>query len=366
MPPPTLEAVSDFTGGGIDELPESAHSTGDRDFDRRIQDLVRDWGGGNSPELIEEMILSALKMGSDGLGKADLKLFSRSLKELRYAAKVFSPYEDRRKVVVYGSARTPYIEPVALAAEAFARALRELDYMIITGAGDGIMGAAQKGAGMEHSFGLNIKLPFEQRANEYIHGDAKLISFNYFFTRKLNFMKEAHAIALFPGGFGTMDESFEALTLMQTGKARVLPIVLLDQPGGKYWETWLSFLRDFLLKRNLVGPDDFHLFKICPDVNEAVTEIRTFYRRFHSYRWVRQRLVIRLTEKPTQAAVDELTEEFSDLLIEGSIFRTAALREERNTPELNHLPRVVLTPHRHNFGRLRQLIDALNQAETEL
>lgn len=357
--------MSDFTGGGIDELPESAHSTGDRDFDRRIQDLVRDWGGGNSPELIEEMILTALKMGSDGLGKADLKLFSRSLKELRYAAKVFSPYEETRKVVVYGSARTPYTESAAMAAETFARKLRELNYMIITGAGDGIMGAAQKGAGKEHSFGLNIKLPFEQRANEYIHGDAKLISFNYFFTRKLNFMKEAHAIALFPGGFGTMDESFEALTLMQTGKARVLPIVMLDQPDGKYWETWLGFMRDFLLARNLIGPNDFHLFRICQTVDEAVEEIQMFYRHFHSYRWVRSRLVIRLTEKPTQKSVNELSAEFSDLLVDGEIVRTEALREERNTPELNHLPRVVLTPHRHNFGRLRQLIDALNRAEVE-
>ncbi len=357
--------MSDFTGGGIDELPESAHSTGDRDFDRRIQDLVQDWGCPGSPELIEEMILSVLKMGSDGLNKADLKLFSRSLKELRYAAKVFHPYQDKRKVVVYGSARTPYTEPVAVAAEEFARTLRELDWMIITGAGDGIMGAAQKGAGMEHSFGLNIKLPFEQRANEFIHGDAKLISFNYFFTRKLNFMKEAHALALFPGGFGTMDEAFEALTLMQTGKARVLPIVLLDQKGGRYWETWHRFLCDFLLERKLVSADDFHLFKICGSVEEAVAEITTFYRHFHSYRWVRERLVLRLTKMPTQRAVEKLSEQFADLLVEGEIRRTEPLREEKNTPELNHLPRVVLKPHRHNFGRLRQLIDALNQAEVE-
>lgn len=357
--------MADFTGGGIDELPEGAHSTGNEGFDQRIRALVEDWGCPASPNLVEEMVLTVLKMGSDDLGKADLKLFSRSLKELRYAAKVFSPYTDKLKVVVYGSARTPYTEPVAQAAEKFARMLRERDYMIITGAGDGIMGAAQKGAGSEHSFGLNIKLPFEQKANEVIHGDAKLVNFNYFFTRKLNFMKEAHAIALFPGGFGTMDEAFEALTLMQTGKARILPIVLLDQPGGRYWETWLAFLRDFLLKLNLVSPDDFHLFKICGNVEEAVEEITTFYRHFNSYRWVRDRLVIRLTHRPTRAVIDRLNEEFADLLVGGRISLSGPLREERNNPELSHLPRVVLTPHRHNFGRMRRLIDRLNQAEVE-
>lgn len=357
--------MSDFTGGGIDELPESAHSTGDKDFDRRIKALVADWGCKGSPDLVEEMVLTVLKMGSDGLGKADLKLFTRSLKELRYAAKVFSPYSAKLKVVVYGSARTPYTDPAAQAAETFARTLRDLDYMIITGAGDGIMGAAQKGAGTEHSFGLNIKLPFEQKANEVIHGDAKLVNFNYFFTRKLNFMKEAHAIALFPGGFGTMDEAFEALTLMQTGKARILPIVLLDKPNGKYWKTWLAFLHDFLLERKLVGLDDFHLFKICRDVEEAVDEITTFYRHFHSYRWVRNRLVIRVTKSPTAAALERLNQDFADLLVGGEIVLSGALREERNSPELSHLPRVVLTPHRHNFGRMRQLIDSLNRAEVE-
>src|SRR5439155_19115755 len=161
------------------------------------------------------------------------------------------------------------------------------NYMIVTGGGDGIMGAAQRGAGREHSFGLNIRLPFEQRANEVIHGDAKLINFNYFFTRKLNFMKESHAIALFPGGFGTLDEGFEALTLMQTGKARILPLVLVDSPQGHYWETWISFLRDYLLKLGLVSADDFHLFKIAPSVDAAVEEILTFYRNYHSYRWVK-------------------------------------------------------------------------------
>src|SRR5947208_9088363 len=183
------------------------------------------------------MIVTAVKMARDEMGVADLKLINRSLKEMRYAAKVFAHYSQFRKVVVFGSARVSSNAPEAKVAEEFARAMVARDYMVITGGGEGIRGAAQRGAGRERSFGLNIRLPFEQRANEIIEGDPKLINFNYFFTRKLNFVKETHAFALFPGGLGTMDETFEVLTLMQTGKARVIPVVLIDGPNGNYWET---------------------------------------------------------------------------------------------------------------------------------
>src|SRR4051812_42818904 len=231
------------------------------------------------------MIVTALKVGRDQLSVADLKLFNRSLKEMRYAARIFAPYRGRKKVVVFGSARTPADDPEALAAEEFARRMRELEYMIITGGGDGIMGAAQRGAGRDHSFGLNIRLPFEQKANDVIEGDAKLINFNYFFTRKLSFVKETHAVALFPGGFGTMDEGFEVLTLMQTGKARIIPVVLVDKPGGTYWKTWQAFLAEYLLKLGLVSEGDFSLFRLAENVDAAVDEITSFYRNFISYRW---------------------------------------------------------------------------------
>lgn len=355
--------MSDFTGGAIEELPASRRSSGSAEFDARIRSLVEDWGCGESGELIQEMVLTALKMGRDRLTVADLKLFVRSLKELRYAARVFAPYNDVRKVVVFGSARTPETQPAFKAAETFASRMCESGYMIITGGGDGIMGAAQRGAGRENSFGLNIRLPFEQRANEVIHGDAKLINFNYFFTRKLNFLKESHAIVLFPGGFGTLDEGFEALTLMQTGKARILPLVLVDAPDGKYWQTWLSFLRDYLLKLGLVSADDFHLFKIAATPEEAVEEIIQFYRHFHSYRWVKDRLVIRITKRLRDRDVRDLAARFSDLLRSDGIEQTGPLPEERNEPDLAELPRLVLKPHRHNFGLLRQLIDAINAAE---
>jgi len=224
--------VEDFTGGAIHDQPARRPWRVDPPFDARVRELVRDWGAEKSPELIEEMIVTALKMARDQMGVADLKLVNRSVKDLRYAAKVFAPFQKFRKVVVFGSARLPLDAPEAKVAEDFARQMVAQKYMVITGAGDGIMGAAQLGAGREHSFGLNIRLPFEQRPNAVIDGDPKLINFNYFFTRKLNFVKETHAFALFPGGFGTLDETFEVLTLMQTGKARIIPVVMLDRPGG--------------------------------------------------------------------------------------------------------------------------------------
>jgi uncharacterized protein (TIGR00730 family) len=356
--------MQDFTAGGISATPNKTQTTGSTDLDEHVRNLVRESGCTKSCELVEEMIITALKLGKDGTTTGDLKLFNRSLKELRYAARMFAPYRNVPKVVVFGSARTLPTEPECLAAEEFSRRMwQEHGYMTITGGGDGIMGAAQRGAGRNHSFGLNIRLPFEQRANETIHGDPKLVNFNYFFTRKLNFVKETHAVALFPGGFGTMDEGFELLTLMQTGKGRILPVVLVDRPGGGYWKTWFAFLGEYLLKLGLVSQDDFHFFKMTDSVDEAIAEILRFYKNFHSYRWVGQRLVFRLQKKLTEAAVEKLDADFPDFLVDGRIIQGTALPEERNEPELSELPRLILTPHRRNFGRFRKLIDEINVAE---
>ena len=356
--------MQDFTAGGISALSTHRSSTGDPAFDQRIKELVADWGCNHSCELIESMVVSALKAARDPISVADLKLFNRSLNEMRYAARVFAPFRHKRKVVVFGSARTLPTEAEAVEAENFARRMRDDGYMIITGGGEGIMGAAQRGAGREHSFGLNIRLPFEQRANEVIDGDGKLINFNYFFTRKLSFLKESHAVALFPGGFGTMDEGFEVLTLMQTGKARILPVVLVDKPGGRYWETWFSFLGEYLLKLGLVSVDDFHLFKIAHDVEHAVAEIEHFYKNFRSYRWVGTRMVIRMNQRLADSAVAQIKSDFVDILNGSDVAQSGALPEEQNEPELADLPRLIFAPHRKNFGRLRQLIDAINNAET--
>jgi hypothetical protein len=355
--------VEDFTAGATHNQPTHRQSSIDPPLDARVRQLVADSGAGKSPELIEEMIITALKMGRDGMGTGDLKLMNRSLKEMRYAAKVFSEYRQFRKVCVFGSARTPPSEEQYRVAEDFARAMVARDYMVITGGGDGIMGAAQLGAGRENSFGLNIRLPFEQHANVTIEGDRKLINFNYFFTRKLNFVKETHAFALFPGGLGTMDEGFEVLTLMQSGKARIIPVVLLDRPGGTYWQTWLRFLTEHLFKFGYIGQEDFHLFKIVPNVAEAVAEILQFYRVYQSSRWVGDQLVIRIAAKLSNKSLVKLNEEFSDLVQRGEIVQGHALPAEKNQPEIWDLPRLILTPHRRTFGRFRRLIDAINAVE---
>jgi uncharacterized protein (TIGR00730 family) len=242
--------------------------------------------------------------------------------------------------------------------------MRESGFMIITGGGDGIMGAAQRGAGRQNSFGLNIRLPFEQKANETIEGDPKLVNFNYFFTRKVNFIKETHAIALFPGGFGTMDEGFECLTLMQTGKARIIPVILIDKKEGTYWKSWTEFLRRHLLEDGMISPEDLNLFRITDNVEDAVGEVLAFYGNFHSYRWVGPELVIRLQRQLTPDAIAHLNELFSDLFEAAPIRVSAAHKREKDEPELFRLPRLVATPHRRNFGRLRALIDAVNEAET--
>lgn len=312
-------------------------------------------------ELLSDMMETVLGLAQDDPELADLKLFRRALREMRYAARVFKPFRDVRKVAVFGSARTPQEAPESLLAAEFSRLMVEAGYMIITGGGDGIMGAAQKGAGAEMSFGLNIRLPFEQRANETIDGDPKLINFNYFFTRKLNFMKETHAFVLLPGGFGTQDEGFESLTLMQTGKSQIVPIVLLDKVNGYYWETWRRFLDNDLLELGLISPSDFHLFRIAHSPEEAMQEIRQFYRVFHSYRWVRERMVIRLNHAVTPAALDKLNGEFGPILLDGPIEQTGALPEEKDDIHLADKPRLVLVPAKKDFGLFRLLINRLNE-----
>lgn len=360
--------MQDFTAGGIHALPQrSSRLLGDAEMDERIREMVSDWGvDDGTRSMVEGLIITALKLGREKVSVADMKLMNRAMRELRHAIRVFSEYRHVRKVSVFGSARTSATHSESLAAEEFSRRMADAGYMIITGGGDGIMGAAQRGAGRERSFGLNIRLPFEQRANPTIDGDAKLVNFNYFFTRKLNFVKESHGVVLFPGGFGTMDEAFEVLTLMQTGKARIVPVVMVDVEGGRYWDLWQSFLRDQLLEKGLISEEDFSLFRLTRDVEEAVREVEDFYRNFWSYRWVGPQLVIRMRRRLVATSVERLSDEFEGLIGEGRLESREALPEEANEPELARLPRLVLTKPRINFGRIRQFIDRLNVLECEL
>jgi len=337
----------------------------DKEIGARIKELASEVADGRQAELVGELIDTAMRLGKDKASIGDMKLFNRAMREMRYAASVFSKYQGCRKVAVFGSARTKSDAGDFIQAREFARRIVQEGFMVITGGGDGIMGAAQQGAGAENSFGLNIRLPFEQSANVTILGDRKLINFNYFFTRKLNFMKETHAFVLCPGGFGTQDEGFEALTLMQTGKSQIVPVVLLDKPNGHYWETWRRFVVNDLLGAGLVSETDFHLFKVVQNVEDAVDEVLKFYRVFHSYRWVRERMVIRINKRLTPAALEALNEKFDALLAADRIVQTSVLPEEHEEAKLAALPRLVLTPHKRDFGMIRLLLDGINDSETE-
>jgi len=314
---------------------------------------------GAEEQLVREMVETTLKLLRDGTRLGEVKLLNAALRELRYAFKVFAPYRNVRKISVFGSARLRQDTAACKTAHEFARRIAAEGYMVITGAGSGIMRAAQEGAGRERSFGVNIRLPFEQEPNEFISKDPKLLTFRYFFTRKLLFIKEADAAGLFPGGFGTHDEAYECLTLVQTGKTKPMPIVFLDAPRGTYWKTWKRYVEEHLLRHGLVSEEDMALFKVTSSVDEAVEEITRFYRVYHSARTVGRRLVIRLTRPLPDAVVESLSKEFADILLSGTIVQSAALAEE-DEAELAALPRLVLAFNRTNFGRLRQLIDRIN------
>jgi uncharacterized protein (TIGR00730 family) len=311
---------------------------------------------------VNELIATAQQLLSDGASVGDLKIAAGALHEMREAFKVFAGYHGVRKVSAFGSARTQEGDPVVKLAEEFARRIADCCYMVITGAGPGIMEACQRGAGRDRSFGVNIRLPFEQQANSIISGDPKLMSFRYFFARKLFFIKEADAVVLFPGGFGTHDEGFETLTLLQTGKTRPMPLVLLDRANGTYWKTWQRYVEDHLLRRHMIDKADLALYAVTDSVDAAVEAITGFYRVYHSSRYVRERFVIRVTRPLPAAFVDALAEEFRDIITDGVITQREALRAEREERDILHLPRLVLRFDRVHFGRLRMLIDRLNQA----
>jgi len=312
-------------------------------------------------DLIEKIKQSADKLAGDHTSRGDLKILSRALGELRYAFKVFSPYRSCRKVTVFGSARTLPDQPAYAQAVRFGRAMAEQGWLVVTGASSGIMEAGHVGAGREHSMGLNILLPFEHAANSVIAGDDKLVYMKYFFTRKLMFVKESHAMCLLPGGFGTLDEGLEVLTLLQTGKRDMVPVVLLDQPGGEYWSDFLRFLHKNLLSQGMIHRHDLSLFKRTDDVEEAVGEILQFFRVYHSMRYVRSNLVLRLNHPLDEELFERVSTEYADILADGRFTYGGPLPEEKDEPELAHLPRLIFHFNRRDHGRLRQLIDCLNR-----
>ncbi len=337
------------------------YTTHNSAVDTQIAGLVKLFVDTQDRRLLAEMLTSVYRMGEDQASTGDMKIINSALKELRYAFKMFRPYRHIRKVAMFGSARLTKQHPAYPMAQQFGRLMAKAKWMVITGAASGIMKAGHEGAGRDNSFGLNIRLPFEQEANPVIAEDAKLVNCKYFFTRKLLFLKESHATALFPGGFGTLDEGFESLTLIQTGKSDPRPVVFVDTPRGIFWKPLMRFFDVQLVQGGLVSPTDRALYGLVRSSEEAVAYIRHFYSTYHSLRYVKGQLVMRLQRPLPSGSEARLTAAFRDVLSSGAIEQGGALPDESDEPELRHLPRLLLRFNRREHGRLTQLIHRINE-----
>ncbi|SPD73587.1 conserved hypothetical protein [uncultured Desulfobacterium sp.] len=329
--------------------------------DEAIERLFDIAGDVHHRDIVRDIILAALKAGQENSGRMDLKIMNTTLKEMRFTAKVFNTYRGIRKVAAFGSARTRPDEPIYHMARDLGRRLADAGFMVITGGGSGIMQAVNEGAGPDRSFGVNIRLPFDQTQNPIVRGNHKSITYKYFFNRKIAFLKESDAVVLFPGGFGTLDEAMESLTLVQTGKRAPLPLVLLDAPDGTYWTHWVNFIKEGLMDRGFITSNDPGLFEVVDSADAAVEKIKHFYSNYHSLRYVAEKLVLRLNRKISQNEADELKARFDDILIYGGEIRPSGpLEQEEDEPNLSHLPRVVVDFNKKDFARLHKLIDAIN------
>jgi len=339
---------------------KSERPPADPELRRRVEELIAFKNGGYNEDAVADIIENGLKLLTDVKDTGDVRVIQIALRELRYAFRLFAPYAGIRKVSMFGSARVEPNQKEYQQAVELGRKIAQAGFMVITGAGPGIMQAGHEGAGPENSFGVNIRLPWEQSANPIIKEDKKLVTFKYFFTRKLIFIRHSDAIVLFPGGFGTMDEGYEALTLMQTGKSQLMPLVLVDRPGGTYWKTWDKHVREHLLRDELISPDDLSHYRITDNADEAVKIITRFYRNFQSTRFVKDLFVIRLKYAPTDSALDAMNEDFADIVVGPPIKRIEPTPEEREDKDNLDLQRIAFGFNRRDYGRLRQLIDVLN------
>ncbi|NMY24797.1 TIGR00730 family Rossman fold protein [Pseudomonas sp. WS 5021] len=313
--------------------------------------------------LYRDMILTVLRMAQDDRDRWNAKITLKAINELDHAFRVLEQFKGRRKVTVFGSARTPVESPLYALAREVGAALARSDLMVITGGGGGIMAAAHEGAGLEHSLGFNITLPFEQHANPTIDGTENLLSFHFFFTRKLFFVKEADGLVLCPGGFGTLDEALEVLTLIQTGKSPLVPVVLLDEPGGGFWKGALEFVRNQLEANRYILPTDLKLVRLVHSAEEAVHEINQFYANFHSTRWLKRQFVVRMNHPLSEQAMAHIQTAFADLRLSDDFQQLPYGGQEHDEARFSHLTRLVFNFTGRNQGRLRELVDYINLPE---
>jgi uncharacterized protein (TIGR00730 family) len=337
------------------------YTTGDAALDEKIAQLVSESGADSNADLVQEMITTAVRLVRDRAERGEMKLVNAALKEFAYSFRVFKKWQGYRKVSIFGSARTTPDEPVYEYTRRFAEAMSNENWMVITGAGPGIMAAGHEGAGAEKSFGASIRLPLESEPNIFIQGNTKLINYKYFFTRKVTFLKESDAFALLPGGFGTMDETYELLTLMQTGKSDLHPIVLLEEPGSTFWGDWLRFTEEQLVGRGLISPDDLHLICHATSIDQAVSEITGFYANYQSQRYVDSILMLRLKRLPPAEVIEELGRAFADILGPKGLHASKPSEMEIQDEDELACERLAVHFNQSSFGRLRRLIDELNR-----
>ncbi|MFA6078253.1 MAG: TIGR00730 family Rossman fold protein [Candidatus Omnitrophota bacterium] len=337
------------------------YEIGDKAVDGLIKELASKIGSSKTEHVMRQILTTAVKLGKESGDKGDLKLVNNTLKELRYSFKVFSPYREIKKVIIFGSARSKKKSPEYKMAEEFARKLTANGFMIVTGGGPGVMEAGNKGAEAGKEFALNIRLPFEQLPNPYIDEKDKIINFKYFFTRKLIFVKETDATALFPGGFGTHDEGFEMLTLIQTGKSRPRPIVMMEPEGSTYWEAWRRYVGEHLLKSGFIHKEDMNLFRIVKSADEGIEYIKDFYKVYHSIRYISGLTVIRLNKELSDKTLRLINQKFGDILTEGTIERSAPTDKEVQEEEYLNLHRIVMSFNMRDYGRLCEMIHLINK-----
>jgi hypothetical protein len=345
---------------GVMKNSPKEYETGDKAVDALIDQLAGRAASAETGYLLREILTTVTKLGMESGDKGDLKLVNSALKELRYSFKVFSPYRDVKKAIIFGSARSKTTSAEYKMAEEFSRKITGKGYMVVTGGGPGVMEAGNKGAQKGREFALNIRLPFEQKPNPYVNEKERLINFKYFFTRKLIFIKETDATTLFPGGFGTNDEGFEALTLIQTGKSRPRPIVLMEPEGSSYWADWDRFVRKQLVGNGYIKKEDMNLFRIVSNVDDAVKYIEGFYRMYHSIRYVSGSTVIRLNKELPGKTLDCINRKFKDILTSGEIRPSPPLDEEIRKGEYPALPRLVMNFNLRDYGRLCEMICVIN------
>lgn len=345
-------------------MTSSPHFNGLESLKADIAELIEQLPTLKHQKFIQQALATVVRLADSEIERLDWKILSASLADMERGFEIFYQYRHVRKITIFGSARITPESPEYRMALDFARCVTKLGFMVMTGGGGGIMQAGNEGAGTENSFGLNIQLPFEQEANPFIQGDPKLINFKYFFTRKLFLLRESDAVALFPGGFGTQDEAFECMTLSQTGKFGPVPLVLIDRPGGNYWRDWSDYIHKHLVQQSLISPDDPSLYTVTDNLDVACSSITAFYQVYHSCRYVGEKLVIRLKTDLSDADVEKLNANFSDIIVKGSIEKSQALPQESNDDETAGLPRLVLYFNQRDLGRLYQMIATINDLGT--